>query len=545
MATWITLPSVSLTNGSNTVSVTGSIDLSAIKAGWALIISSNYVEIASGTSADTSGNSMLTLALPWDGSAVINQPAKIQPTGAPFLEGIAALEATNEYAIDVHNTLTEIATEDKDVTIKDPTGAEHTFASMLKNARLVKEIIQSGSDELASIVADIKSQLEKQAMSKTEFFALAEQRKRESAGSGFLEWGADWVNSAETVNQGLWGRASTYSNYFILGTSGNDTSISSSRTAYPIALVNGVTHKIQKTTHFKYNQINVPEAEKGTRSYDSATGEVIDYLTDIDPKYGDVAADLNEAVARNFEGLVKNGDFRDGIAHWGTVSDPTFTVIDGVANISYGGEVANPVIRQELLEGTPDNEEYKLSFEYRTVSGYIRVDLDGSGGKSDGNGNVISSHNTDGEWVKYSGTYTWDTDTLLRLEIFALSTASEVEIKNVSMRKTSNQPILSRQDYYFLETWHEKVSSKDIFCPLGNAQYGAGTSDEGVTLVKASTLDVGQGYSALGAWDTETEGYAAKWSELSTTEQRACLDNPDNNLYFDAEADELIHVMVK
>lgn len=139
MANWITLPSVSTTYSSVTVSVTGGIDLSSVLAGWALIINGVPVEIASGTAADADGNSALTLATPWDGASIANQPAKIQPTGAPFLAGIAALEETNSYAIDVHNALAEIATLDKDVTIKDPTGEEHTFATMPKIAREAAE----------------------------------------------------------------------------------------------------------------------------------------------------------------------------------------------------------------------------------------------------------------------------------------------------------------------------------------------------------------------------------------------------------------------
>lgn len=139
MANWITLPFVSVTNGSTTVSVTGGIDLSSVQSGWALIVNNIPVEIASGTAANASGVSTLTLAMAWDGSPITNQPAKVQPTGAPFLAGIKAMQDTNEYAINVHKTLTEIATLDKDVTITDPTGEEHTFATMPKIAREATE----------------------------------------------------------------------------------------------------------------------------------------------------------------------------------------------------------------------------------------------------------------------------------------------------------------------------------------------------------------------------------------------------------------------
>lgn len=152
---WISLSSVSVANGDITVSVTGSVDLSGALSGWALIINNNYVEIKSGTSADSGGRSTLTLAGAWDGSTITNQPAKIMPTSAPQLEIAQLMTDTNEYAIDVHNTLTEIATEDKDVTISDNTGTEHTFASMPKNARLVQEMISEANSNLDSIFASI------------------------------------------------------------------------------------------------------------------------------------------------------------------------------------------------------------------------------------------------------------------------------------------------------------------------------------------------------------------------------------------------------
>lgn len=136
---WIKLNSVSVANGDITVSVTGSKDLAGVLSGWALIINSNYVEIKSGTSADSGGNSTLTLAEPWDGSTITNQTAKIMPTSAPQLEIAKLLTDTNDYAIVTHKTLEEIATLDKDVTIKDPTGEEHTFATMPKIAREVTE----------------------------------------------------------------------------------------------------------------------------------------------------------------------------------------------------------------------------------------------------------------------------------------------------------------------------------------------------------------------------------------------------------------------
>lgn len=139
MAAWLYLTSVSVTNGSVTVSVAGAHDLSFVEAGWSFDIGTARAEISSGTAPDGSGNSTLTLARPWVGANITGQEAQIVPTSGALRAAIVAMNDTNDYAIVTHKTLTEITTLDKDVTIKDPTGEEHTFATMPKIAREVTE----------------------------------------------------------------------------------------------------------------------------------------------------------------------------------------------------------------------------------------------------------------------------------------------------------------------------------------------------------------------------------------------------------------------
>tara|TARA_R110001606_G_scaffold348622_1_gene498196 strand:+ start:10559 stop:12106 length:1548 start_codon:yes stop_codon:yes gene_type:complete len=139
MAAWLYLTSVSVTNGSVTVSVTGGHDLSFVESGWSFDIGSARAEISSGTAPNDSGVSTLTLARPWAGANITGQEAQIVPTSGALRAAIVAMNDTNDYAIVTHQTLEEIATLDKDVTIKDPTGTEHTFATMPKIAREVTE----------------------------------------------------------------------------------------------------------------------------------------------------------------------------------------------------------------------------------------------------------------------------------------------------------------------------------------------------------------------------------------------------------------------
>lgn len=139
MAAWLYLTSVSVTNGSVTVSVAGGHDLSFVESGWSFDIGSARAEISSGTAPNDSGVSTLTLARPWAGANVVGQEAQVVPTSGALRAAIVAMNDTNDYAIVTHQTLEEIATLDKDVTIKDPAGEEHTFATMPKIAREVTE----------------------------------------------------------------------------------------------------------------------------------------------------------------------------------------------------------------------------------------------------------------------------------------------------------------------------------------------------------------------------------------------------------------------
>ncbi len=151
---WRYLTSVSINNGDVTVSVSGGHDLSAVEAGWSFDLGTVRAEISSGTAADASGNSTLTLAVAWDGANVINQTAKVVPTSGALIKALNALNETNDYAIATHEAMEAIATEDTDVTLTDKTGEEHTFSSMPKNARLIEESISENTQKVNELLAN-------------------------------------------------------------------------------------------------------------------------------------------------------------------------------------------------------------------------------------------------------------------------------------------------------------------------------------------------------------------------------------------------------
>lgn len=87
--------------------------------------------------------------------------------------------------------------------------------------------------------------------------------------------------------------------------------------------------------------------------------------------------------------------------------------------------------------------------------------------------------------------------------------------------------VLTRQDFVFLEVWHEKISDKDQVYPLGNVQYGSSTW-EGINL---SVRD--DGYTRFGEWDTSTTGRYTTWSSLTDEQKVLFLQDPENNIYSD------------
>ncbi len=356
------------------------------------------------------------------------------------------------------------------------------------------------------------------AMTKQEFFALAEKRIRDNAGSGFAEWGKHSnVAGFPNVNEGIWQQATDGNpNTLCMGRSGvNGTGVS--RAEYPIVMVNGVHHRV---THINkpsdYNRIKFPPAPDGTKTYDSATGVVTQHAS----------------AAEAFEGVLSNGDFRNGddgswIKGGNAVVNVGYALLDRkLGNISTINQNTN----------VPDGEKYRVRLTITNVFGsnnsHIVVRLGNAGGSTPEtridlyidlnetvNVDVLLEQNPAGSQLPYIEAITYDT---------------QFEIRSVSVMPEDEDVITSRQDYVFLESWYEKIADKGEVYPLGNVQYGAADYN-GITL---STRD--DGYTRFGEWDSETTGKYAVWDDLSFEEKAIFLSDPENNIYQDG--DDLIQV---
>ncbi|MFC0118753.1 hypothetical protein ACFFK7_12595 [Pseudoalteromonas xiamenensis] len=100
----------------------------------------------------------------------------------------------------------------------------------------------------------------------------------------------------------------------------------------------------------------------------------------------------------------------------------------------------------------------------------------------------------------------------------------------------TNKVILTRKDFVFLEVWPERLSENDVVHVKGNVQW-VFSSWFGVTL---SNNLVPQSYSSSGEWDTNTLGYCARWSSLTTSERNKFLSDPENNIYYDSELSDYV-----
>jgi len=90
-----------------------------------------------------------------------------------------------------------------------------------------------------------------------------------------------------------------------------------------------------------------------------------------------------------------------------------------------------------------------------------------------------------------------------------------------------------RQDLVFLETWHEKISDKDIVYPLGNVQSLLAVDPAtGLTTVNGSFIGFGT-YSLFGNWQASSAliGKGIVWSTMTLANQRLFVADPENNCY--------------
>ncbi|EGQ9312634.1 hypothetical protein F7U73_17205 [Vibrio vulnificus] len=514
--TWITLPSVSVQNGSKIVTVNNT-QTTNIKVGDALLIG-NYqpVEIA-GVFA-----TQLSLRTNWSNAAQANASAVVMPTFGDFNAATQALRQATQVTQGNFKTLEDWGTKLGNITFEGQDNSKHTARTLLQMDADVSELEEQANNLIVSLSG------RNFALSKAIVDVLRSRNKEQYAASGFIHTGRAYVpsNIAVAISEGMWTYATPQSlltNSFAMGNMAG-SQVGASASPYPVMNVAGFEvhlRGINTNNTAICNQINLPEAPNGTVVCDSsgncrASGKpTLDLSKEVDPKYGDVASSTNEAVSRAFEGAARNGDFRFGsAAAWATSGANNITISDGKAII---GASTNLYQVTSFSNGT----QIVIEFYAENVTGSCRV----SGNDGSDFYTMVEGLNKIIVTVEpaHGSRY------LLRA-----AANSSVTIKNVSIRPATEEVVINRVDMAGIEFFKEKVGA--YLYPYGIIQNKA-TADDGVATTEDTVRPIT--YFAVFDGDTTSRGRGWKLADLTFVQLATIMSNPEHNVWYN-EAGELM-----
>lgn len=316
--------------------------------------------------------------------------------------------------------------------------------------------------------------------SSAEFEARQEINRQRFTVSGFVEFGLN-QNTSLTAGEGFTALSSV-ANQIRLGRAKSVGGFGPSVTEWPVAVVDGVMLKI--------------------------------WGIGAEPNYNNIITLPTAPLATN---LVANGRF-DIDTGW--TKGTGWTISGGKAHCD-GTQTAASFLDSDtynLIAG----RTYAYCYKPEVTAGTCSLNISNSG-QTEEEYHAVSGIRT-GTFVAQSG----GTDIQIRASVDFVGSIDDVSIIDMAE--------VERTDLVFLETWHEKISDKDIVYPYGNVQYGSNTWN-GIGL--SSSL-VAQGYSAFSEGDASTTGYGARWSTLTAAQKHALVNEPLNNIYNDGG--ELIQV---
>ncbi|MDG1859743.1 MAG: hypothetical protein P8I94_11600 [Emcibacteraceae bacterium] len=355
-----------------------------------------------------------------------------------------------------------------------------------------------------------------------------EQAKGNSkyAASGFVHMGKHLDGASyEPINDGLFSR-NTVSNALRLGR--NNSGGGNSKTSYAVLNIAGIETDIDAMQLDGINdsaEIKFPEAPNGTVTYDSATGVIMDYTKDVDPKYGDVAADVNEAVARAFEGDVPNGDFRFGDNGSWSNADVGVTVTSG--NLELDSTTA-PAGASSALGGINLDIENTVSFHHESISGLASIQVYVVG--SPEGTKIIKPYSSDVGFISFlipAGSHGGGT---ARLRFYKSSSHAGVSnITNISCMPTTTEVVTERVDMFGFEGFLEEVTTGNPFVYPNGLIQSQTTKMDGITTSASNRPNT---YYAVFDGDTGSVGKGVNFHTASNSDKVKMFSNPKNNLYW-------------
>lgn len=391
----------------------------------------------------------------------------------------------------------------------DRAKAEADRAEQITGIDTVEDAIKLAADEVTGLLTESAAR------------ALQARNQEYYAASGMVHAGKQYNNGSNElpINEGMntilaypnllaWGRGDTYSPQ---GTS---------KTWFPVHHIAGAVFNIINLNRVGTirNEIALPEAEDGTRIYDS-TGDArgsgqasLALKVDVDPKYGDVAADTNEAVARAFEGVFKNGDFRLGDnGDWQDVTaDVTITTGKLVCN---GANAASIYTKNAALQSFKAGVTYEATIYIESITSGAAFVIQQGGG-------VTSPYYTEVGEHKFLFTPSVD----IAMHPVALQPNTAITVTSVIYKPVTEQVVTHPVDGIFLEYFEEELvdpNRREIFECLQSLSATFGTTSVPTELSTRpnSYFDMYVGQSA-DPDATNNEYRCVVWENLTPPQRR-------------------------
>ncbi|WP_053318067.1 hypothetical protein [Vibrio parahaemolyticus] len=459
--------------------------------------------------------------------------------------------------------ITELATTEKAAISQQSTTAVSEMTSLKQSAeQAASTATQKATQAAASATSAAQSKTDAQTL-KTQTEALANETKQvaeeiksgsyvgwqiycqseanmkaqralasnEFAASGFVHYGKHVQSSTwDAINEGMFVNTANNSvlarGKIIMGEL-TSAKTGSSKTDFPVTHIAGFISKVLGYTAqsgLNSTQIKFPEAPNGTVVYDS-TGNcrgsgkaTLDLTKDVDPKYGNVAADVNEAVGRAFEGQIKNGDFRDNTVSWGVSNSATMVMENGALRLTTNGSVNGQLFPQ--------------GFGPRAGVNKIRIVIsDLKGGAAPvwqyklGSSAYVSQRLYEGV-NEFTADFTGLTSFIIQPK--GNATGSSILVHEVSVSLATEEVVINRVDLFGFEYFLEEISKANPFVyPYGCIQSKL-TSIEGIA-TKESNRPIT--YYSVFDGDTTSKGKGVDFWAATDAQKRALVSNPDHNIY--------------
>ncbi|CAI2292070.1 conserved hypothetical protein [Vibrio parahaemolyticus] len=455
--------------------------------------------------------------------------------------------------------ITELATTEKAAISQQSTTAISEMTSLKQSAeQAASTATQKATQAAASATSAAQSKTDAQTL-KTQTEALANETKQvaeeiksgsyvgwqiycqseanmkaqralasnEFAASGFVHYGKHYnVNS---INEGMWKDNGTETNMVWMGFEGD---LGTSKTNLPVTNIAGFQSTLNAINeNNKRVRIKFPDAPNGTVIYDS-TGNcrgsgkaTLDLTKDVDPKYGDVASSVNEAVARAFEGSVKNGDFRLGTESWrATYSGNAFSVADGVCTLTSGNSRYTGIEQFVNKHITGLKYDFELTVHEASTDAVLVMSFN-----NEASGNVTVRASELPKTYRISGVLAASAGGNCRFYFDSGDTTAETfKVSGFSWKPVSEEVVINRVDMFGFEYFLEEISKANPFVyPYGCIQSKL-TSIEGIA-TKESNRPIT--YYSVFDGDTTSKGKGVDFWAATDAQKRALVSNPDHNIY--------------